>query len=63
MGMPTVVFKRRPGVVAVWSLVWSTVIVMDTSGSTEEDNENGHFYYLVKKKSRCGEKKVNVRTN
>ena len=39
--MPTVVFKRRPGVVAVWSLVWSTVIVMDTSGSTEEDNENG----------------------
>lgn len=50
MGMPTVVFKRRSGTVAVWSLVWRTVIVMDTSGSTEEENENGHFYYLVKKK-------------
>lgn len=57
MGMPTVVFKRRPGVVAVWSLVWSTVIVMDTSGSTEEDNENGHFYYLVKKKIKVWGKK------
>lgn len=47
--MPTVVFKRRSGTVAVWSLVQSTVIVMDTSGSTEEENENGNFYYLVKK--------------
>lgn len=63
--MPTVVFKRRSGTVAVWSLVQSTVIVMDTSGSTEEENENGNFYYLVKKKliNQGVEKKVNLRTN
>lgn len=39
--------------------------MMDTSGSTEEENENGNFYYLVKKKliNQGVEKKVNLRTN
>lgn len=52
MGMLTVVFKRRSGTVAVWSLLCNTVIVMDTSGSsgsTKGENENGNFYYIVKK--------------